>query len=66
MIIFESLRSKDTIFDVNITDDQLDDEISMSEIKKAIFPQNNKKSRHEDTIIAEIYKFSFDGISPFK
>lgn len=42
-----------------------DSEISENEIKTAIFSQNNNKSTGTDCLCAELFKESFDIISPF-
>ena len=49
----------------NVFDDILDGGISYTELKDAVFSHNNNKSSGIDTIVAEIYKCSFDTISPF-
>lgn len=57
----------------NITDetqsntyvDFLDKDITMEELRYAVFSQKNNKSNGRDGIIAEIYKGRFDLISPF-
>ena len=48
-----------------IYDDDLDIEFNTSEIKQAVFSQNNSKSPGTDKLIAEVFKHSFDIISPF-
>lgn len=52
--------------DENITmDEDLDAEFSLSELKAAVYSQNNSKSPGTDILIAEVFKHSFDIISPF-
>ena len=46
-------------------DDYLDYEITYDDLKKAVFPPKNEKSSGRDVLIAEIYKQSFDEMSPF-
>ena len=46
------------------TDDDLDREISMVDLEKAVFLQNNGKSSGLDNLIAKIYKHAFPEISP--
>ena len=49
----------------DIFDENLDKEISFEEIKIAVFSQNNNKSSGIDTLIAEVFKHSFNEISTF-
>ena len=49
----------------NQTNANLDGDISEFEIKKAIFAQKNNKSSGTDLLCAELFKSSFDIISPF-
>ena len=49
----------------DVFDDNLDKEISFQEIKNAVFSQNNNKSSGIDTLIAEVFKHSFNQISTF-
>ena len=46
-------------------DNDLDIEFTLPEIEQAVFSQNNSKSPGTDKIIAEVFKNSFDIISPF-
>ena len=46
-----------------ILDGELDKEISYTELKDAVFSQNNSKSRGLDTLIVEVYKHAFAKIS---
>ena len=46
-----------------ILDEELDKEISYTELKDAVFSQNNSKSSGLHTLIAEIYKHAFARIS---
>ena len=46
-------------------DNDLDIEFTLMEIKQAVFSQNNSKSPGTDQLIAEVFKNSFDIISPF-
>ena len=67
---FKSLYSTDVVretlnIDNSIIDDDLDREFTHHELRKSVFSQNNNKSSGEDSLIAEIYKCSFDIISPF-
>lgn len=67
---FKSLYSTDTVnenvtFDQNIIDEDLDKEISITEVEKADFSQNNNKSSGVDTLISEIYKCSYHETSQF-
>ena len=48
-----------------ILDDELDSEFTTLEIKEAVFSQNNSKSPGIDKLTAEVFKSSFDIISPF-
>ena len=48
-----------------IIDEELDSELTIHEIKNAVFSQNNSKSPGTDTLTAEIFKSSFDIISTF-
>ena len=48
-----------------VVNEELDAEISLTEIKNAIFAQKNNKSTGTDQICAEILKASFDIVSPF-
>ena len=49
----------------DVFDENLDMEISFQELKKAVFSQNNNKSSGIDTLIAEVFKHSFNEISTF-
>ena len=49
----------------NNEDQELDVEITISELKEAVFSQKNGKSCGLDNLCAEIFKNSFDIISPF-
>ena len=48
-----------------ILDDELDSEFTTLEIKEAVFSRNNSKSPGIDKLTAEVFKSSFDIISPF-
>ena len=48
-----------------ILDDELDSDFTTLEIKEAVFSQNNSKSPGKYKLIAEMFKSSFDIISPF-
>ena len=48
-----------------VFNEELDAEISLTEIKNAIFAQKNNKNTGTDQICAEIPKASFDIVSPF-
>ena len=67
---FKTLYSTDSeTQDYNIrietNDDYLDKEITLTELKDAVYSQNNNKSSGLDNIIAEIYKATFPHISQF-
>ena len=49
----------------DVFDENLDNEISFQEVKSAVFSQNNNKSSGIDTLIAEVFKHSFNEISSF-
>ena len=49
----------------DISDEQMDQPISMEEIKSAVFAQNNNKSPGIDNLPSEVFKGTFDIISPF-
>ena len=49
----------------NQTNANLDGEISEHEIKKAVFAQKNNKSSGTDLLCAELFKSSFNILSPF-
>ena len=49
----------------NANDDDLDCPITLSELKTAVFSQNNNKACGLDQISSEIYKHAFNEISPF-
>lgn len=48
-----------------IHDADLDKEFTESELRQAVFSQNNSKSPGTDQLVAEIFKHSFEIISPF-
>jgi hypothetical protein len=48
-----------------IKDEDYDIEFTESEVRNAVFAQNNSKSLGMDYLIAEIFKTSFELISPF-
>lgn len=48
-----------------VIDDDLDGVLTISEIKTAVFSQNNNKGAGENNLFAEIFKHSFDSISVF-
>jgi hypothetical protein len=56
-------NSRSADINYNIYDDDLDKEIEMQEIRKAVFSQNDNKSSGIDSLVAEMYKCSFDEIS---
>ena len=49
----------------SVTDSELDSEITETEIKNAVFSQKNNKSSGIDNLCAELFKCSYDIISPF-
>ena len=49
----------------SLYDRDLDEPFTIDEIKKAVFAQENSKSPGTDHLIAEVFKHSFDIISPF-
>jgi hypothetical protein len=61
------------VSDYNLNDQQeqivqsdcLDALFTVSELKYAVYSQNNSKSSGEDHLIADVFKHSFDIISPF-
>ena len=48
-----------------VYDNELNSEFTAAEIRKAVFSQNNSKSPGTDNLISEVFKHSFDIISPF-
>ena len=48
-----------------MTDLELHSEITETEIKNAVFSQKNNKSSGTDNLSAELFKCSYDIISPF-
>lgn len=57
--------TNDDILHGIIHDEDLDRNINITELRSAVFQQNNNKSSGIDTLIAEVYKHSFDVIAPF-
>ena len=57
-------NSTDPTLNVNITDDELDCEITITELRSAVFSQNNNKAPGIDNISSEIIKASFEQTSP--
>ena len=49
----------------SVTDSELDSEIIEAEIKNAVFSQKNNKSSGIDNLCAELFKCSYEIISPF-
>ena len=49
----------------SVTDSELDSAITEAEIKNAVFSQKNNKSSSTDNLWAELFKCSYDIISPF-
>lgn len=67
---FKTLYSTDPVnnnpnYNQNIVDHDLDNIITISELEKAVFSQNNNKSGGIDTLTSEIFKCSFHEISQF-
>ena len=59
----DDIHQENAYLDNNILYDELDREIGYTELKDAVFSQNNGKSSGLDTLIAEVYKHSFAKIS---
>lgn len=49
----------------NVSHTEMDSEITLTELREAVFHQKNNKSPGIDSLNAELFKISFDIISPF-
>ena len=62
----ENTINDDTAFNnSDLQDEELDKDITMPELREAIFCQRNNKSSGPDEISTEIYKCAFEDTSPF-
>lgn len=59
-----TVASDDDYNDIDIYDEDLDQNITITELGEAIFSQKNNKSCGLDNISAEIYKYSSNETSP--
>lgn len=58
-------KNQNFIFDENSNDEELDIEITESEMHDAVFSQNNNKAPGTDGMISEIFKAAYNIIAPF-